>query len=191
MALTPSTMSELGIKAYDFSLPDFNGKTFSLRDFKEKPALLVMFICNHCPYVKHVRQELGKLYQDYKNKGLAVVGINSNDTENYPDDSPPKMKKMAEENNWQFPYLLDETQEIAKKYRAACTPDFFLYDKERKLRYRGRLDESRPDSGKPVTGKDLRAAIDAVLTGKLVANDQKPSMGCNIKWKAGNEPKYF
>lgn len=191
MSLTPSTMSELGTKAHDFSLPDFNGKTFSLGDFKEKPALLVMFICNHCPYVKHVRQELGKLYQDYKNKGLAVVGINSNDTENYPDDSPPKMKKMAEENNWQFPYLLDETQEIAKKYRAACTPDFFLYDKERKLRYRGQLDESRPDSGKPVTGKDLRTAIDAVLTDKLVANDQKPSMGCNIKWKAGNEPTYF
>ncbi len=191
MALTPSTMSELGTQAPDFSLPDFNGKTFSLADFKEKPALLIMFICNHCPYVKHIRQELGKFYQVYRSKELAVVGINSNDIKNYPDDSPAKMKTMAAENNWQFPYLLDEAQAIAKKYRAACTPDFFLYDSERKLRYRGQFDDSRPDSGKPLTGKDLRAAVDAVLTGKPVSKDQKPSMGCNIKWKAGNEPDYF
>ncbi len=191
MALTPSTMSELGTQAPDFSLPDFNGKMFSLGDFKEKRALLVMFICNHCPYVKHIRQELGKFHQEYKNKGLAIAGINSNDVANYPDDSPAQMKKMAAGNDWQFPYLLDETQEIGKKYRAACTPDFFLYDKERKLRYRGQFDDSRPDSGKPVTGKDLRAAVDAVLTGRPVSKDQRPSMGCNIKWKVGSEPEYF
>lgn len=191
MALTPSTMTELGKHAPDFLLPDFNGKTHSLNDFQGKPALLVMFICNHCPYVKHVRHELGKLYHDYNGKGLGIVGINSNDAENYPDDSSANMKKMARESNWLFPYLIDETQEIAKKYRAACTPDFFLYDGARILRYRGQLDDSRPESGKPVQGKDLRAAIDSVLSGKIVSSIQKPSVGCNIKWKKGNEPSYF
>jgi peroxiredoxin len=184
-------MTELGKKASDFSLPDFNGKTYSLSDFKSKPVLLAMFICNHCPYVKHVRHQLGELYNEYNEKGLAVVGINSNDATNYQDDSPANMKKMARENNWHFPYLIDETQEVAKKYRAACTPDFFLFDSARILRYRGQLDDSRPDNGRPVTGKDLRTAIDAVLSGKVVLSNQKPSIGCNIKWKKSNEPTYF
>ncbi|MBI4431004.1 MAG: thioredoxin family protein [Candidatus Omnitrophica bacterium] len=191
MVLTPSTMTELGSPAPDFSLPDLDGKIVSLTDFTDRPALLVMFICNHCPYVKHVRKELGKLYGDYCDKGLAVVGINSNDIANYPEDCPENMKKMACENDWRFPYLLDDSQETAKRYRAACTPDFFLYGARQKLVYRGQLDESRPDNGKPITGKDLRAAIDAVLTGAPISKNQKPSMGCNIKWKAGNEPDYF
>lgn len=190
MALTPSTMTELGTKAPDFKLPDLKGKLVSRDDFKAKRALLVMFICNHCPYVKHVRKELANLYRDYRDKDIGIVGINSNDVVKYPDDSPENMKKMAQENRWEFPYLFDETQRVAKSYRAACTPDFFLYDENRNLVYRGQLDDSRPDSGKPVTGKDLRAAIGAVLSGKPVPSEQRASMGCNIKWKPGNEPKY-
>lgn len=192
MALTPSTMMGLGTRAPEFSLPNaVDGKSVSSKDFEEKPALLVMFICNHCPYVQHVRSELGRLATDYMPKGLAIVAINSNDVKAYPDDAPEKMKKLARSEGWKFPFLFDETQEVAKIYRAACTPDFYLFDKDRKLVYRGQLDDSRPGNMKPVTGRDLRAAIDAVLGGKRVPADQTPSVGCSIKWKRGNEPAYF
>jgi len=191
MALTPSTMLALVTPAPDFRLPDTQGRTVSLVDFKDAPALLVMFICNHCPYVQHVRSELVKLSKDYQVRGLAVVGINSNDAEAYPDDSPEKMREEAARWGYGFPYLLDATQETAKAYRAACTPDFFLFNKDRKLVYRGQLDDSRPSNGIPLTGKDLRAALDAVLAGKAVTGQQRPSMGCNIKWKPGNEPDYY
>jgi len=152
--------------------------------------LLVMFICNHCPYVQHVRSELGRLAADFMPRGLGVVAINSNDVERYAEDSPDNMKKLAASEGWEFPYLHDEAQEIAKAYRAACTPDFFLFDAERRLVYRGQLDDSRPGNAIPVTGRDLRAAIEAVLDGRPGAEDQKPSIGCNIKWKPGNEPSY-
>ncbi|MCI0366573.1 MAG: thioredoxin family protein [Phycisphaerales bacterium] len=183
-------MSSLGAKAPSFRLPDTNGKLVSLDDFKTAPALLVMFICNHCPFVKHVRSELAKLGRDYQKRGAAIVAISSNDVDKYPDDSPAKMKEEAKTAGYTFPYLYDETQDIARAYEAACTPDFFLYDRNRKLVYRGQLDDSRPSNGLPVTGKDLRAALDAVLAGKPVSRDQKPSIGCNIKWKPGNEPQY-
>jgi len=190
MAQTPSIMSPLGAKAPRFKLPDTNGKQVSLDDFKSAPALLVMFICNHCPFVKHVRSELARLGRDYQGQGAAIVAINSNDVEKYPDDSPAKMKEEAKAAGYTFPYLYDATQEVAKAYGAACTPDFFLYDKNRKLVYRGQLDDSRPSNGLPVTGKDLRQALDAVLAGKPFPKDQKPSIGCNIKWKPGNEPAH-
>ena len=191
MALTPSTMLPLGTAAPDFKLPDTNGKTVSLADFQDKPALLVLFICNHCPYVKHIRAGLAQLARDYLPRGVAIVGINSNDVANYPDDSPARMKEEVKSAGYLFPYLYDETQAVAKAYRAACTPDIYLFDKDRKLVYRGQMDDSRPGNGIPVTGKDLRAALDAVLAGKPVSPNQKASMGCNIKWKAGNEPDYF
>jgi peroxiredoxin len=191
MALTPSTMLPLGTTAPDFKLPDTDGKIVSLADFKDKPALLVMFLCNHCPYVKHVRAGLAQLARDYLPRGVAIVGINSNDVANYPDDSPAKMREEVKSAGYLFPYLYDETQAVAKAYRAACTPDIYLFDKQRKLVYRGQLDDSRPGNGIPVTGKDLRAALDAVLAGKPASPHQKASMGCNIKWKAGNEPDYF
>jgi len=191
MALTPSTMLPLGTTAPDFKLPDTNGKTVSLADFKDKPVLLVLFICNHCPYVKHIRAGLAQLGRDYLPKGVAIVGINSNDVANYPDDSPAKMKEEVKSAGYLFPYLYDETQAAAKAYRAACTPDIYLFDKDRKLVYRGQMDDSRPGNGIPVTGKDLRAALDAALAGKPISPNQKASMGCNIKWKAGNEPDYF
>jgi peroxiredoxin len=184
-------MLALGTPAPDFRLPDTQGRTVSLVDFKDAPALLVMFICNHCPYVQHVRSELVKLSKDYQARGVAVVGINANDAEAYPDDSPEKMREEAARWGYGFPYLLDATQETAKAYRAACTPDFFLFNKDRKLVYRGQLDDSRPSNGIPLTGKDLRAALDAVLAGKAVTGQQRPSMGCNIKWKPGNEPDYY
>jgi len=190
MVLTPSTMLPLNTPAPDFSLPDTEGKTVSLIDFKGAPGLLVIFMCNHCPYVKHVRQGLAQLAREYQPKGLAIVGINSNDVANYPEDSPAKMAEEVKLAGYTFPYLYDETQEVAKAYKAACTPDFFLFDGERKLVYRGQLDDSRPDNGIPVTGKDLRAAADAVLAGTAVPDEQKPSMGCNIKWKAGHAPSY-
>ncbi len=191
MALTPSTMLPLGTSAPAFSLPDTTtGKIVSIGDFKNAPALLVMFICNHCPYVKHVRSGLAQLVKDYQAKGVAAVGISSNDVESHPDDSPQKMAVEAREAGYTFPYLYDESQAVARSYQAACTPDIFLFDRERRLVYRGQLDDSRPGNGIPVTGKDLRAALDAVLAGKPVAALQKPSIGCNIKWKAGNEPKY-
>jgi peroxiredoxin len=191
MALTPSTMLPLGTTAPDFKLPDTNGKMISLSDFKNAPALLVLFICNHCPYVKHIRGGLAQLARDYTSKGVAIVGISSNDVENYPDDSPARMKEEVKSAGYIFPYLYDETQAVAKAYRAACTPDIYLFDKGHKLVYRGQMDDSRPNSGVPVTGKDLRAALDAVLAGKPVPPNQKASVGCNIKWKAGNAPDYF
>ncbi len=184
MAETPSTMVDLGTKAPDFNLPDVvSGKNVSLDDVKSDKATVIMFICNHCPFVKHVKEELTNLANEYKKKGVSFVAINSNDVENYPQDSPAKMKKDAEQFGYPFPYLFDETQEVAKSYDAACTPDFYIYDKGLKLVYRGQLDDSRPGNNKPVTGKDLRNALDAVLEGKKVSEEQKPSLGCNIKWK--------
>ena len=191
MALTPSTMLDLGTPAPEFQLPDTTGQTVSLADFKDAKALLVIFMCNHCPYVIHIREALAKFTEEYQAKGLAVVGISSNDVANYPDDSPEKMVEEAKSAGYTFPYLYDEGQDIAKAYRAACTPDFFLFDADKKLVYRGQFDDSRPKSEIPVTGKDLRAAADAVLAGQPVPQDQKPSMGCNIKWKPGNAPDYF
>jgi thiol-disulfide isomerase/thioredoxin len=194
MAATPSTMLDLGVKAPDFTLPDYapgaNGVTRSLSDFADAKALVVMFICNHCPFVKHVQSELARLRADYADRGVAFVAISSNDVENYPDDAPPKMTDEAKRADYGFPYLYDESQEVAKAYRAACTPDFFLFDENRGLVYRGQLDDSRPKNGLPVTGADLRAALDAVLQGREAPGDQKPSIGCNIKWKKGNEPSY-
>jgi peroxiredoxin len=191
MALTPSTMLPLGTTAPDFQLPDTNGKLVSPADFKGAPVLLVIFMCNHCPYVIHIRAGLAQLARDYAPKHAAIVGINSNDVENYPDDSPAKMKAEVKSAGYIFPYLYDETQAVAKNYHAACTPDIFLFDKNQKLVYRGQFDDSRPGNGIPVTGKDLRAALDAVLAGKSVSPNQKASIGCNIKWKSGDEPDYF
>ncbi|MCL6436221.1 MAG: thioredoxin family protein [Leptolyngbyaceae cyanobacterium HOT.MB2.61] len=191
MALTPSTMLALGTPAPDFALPDVvSGKTVSLSTFANKQALLVMFICQHCPYVKHVKEELAKIGQDYQQSGLGIVAISANDVANYPDDSPQKLKEMAIALNFTFPFCYDESQETARAYTAACTPDFFLFDGDRKLVYRGQLDDSRPGNGLPVTGKDLRTAIDAALAGEAISPEQKPSIGCNIKWKPGNEPRY-
>lgn len=191
MVRTPSTMLELGTPAPDFKLPDCDRKMVSRDDFSDKPALLVMFICNHCPFVKHIRDGLARFARDYKARGLAVVGISSNDVEAYPDDSPERMKNEVEEAGYTFPYLYDHSQAVAKAYRAACTPDFFLFDQERRLAYRGQFDGSRPGNEVPVTGEDLRRAVDLLLAGKPVFQDQKPSIGCNIKWKPGNEPDYF
>ncbi len=192
MALTASTMLPLGTKAPDFHLPEVvSGKKISLSTFADKKALLVMFICRHCPFVKHVQKELAQLGEDYFTSDLAIAAISTNDAKNYPDDAPESLKAMAIELGFKFPLCYDETQETAKAYTAACTPDFFLFDSDRKLVYRGQLDDSRPSNGKPVTGADLRAAIEAVLTSKSVEIEQKPSIGCNIKWKPGNEPSYF
>jgi len=191
MALTPSTMLPLGTAAPDFKLPDTNGKIVSPADFKDKSALLVLFICNHCPYVKHIRTGLAQLARDFLPRGVAIVGINSNDVENYPEDSPVKMKEEVKSAGYRFPYLYDESQAVAKAYRAACTPDLYLFDRNQKLVYRGQFDDSRPGNGIPVTGKDLRTALDAVLAGKPVSPSQKASVGCNVKWKSGNEPDYF
>ena len=191
MVATASTMLSLGTKAPDFELPDTEGKIVSLKDFAGKKALLVVFMCNHCPFVKHIIDKLVEIVREYQTKGVAVVGINSNDVENYPEDSPSAMARVAEEKDFTFPYLYDESQSVAKAYKAACTPDFFLFDGERKLVYRGQMDDSRPGNGKPVTGADLKAAMDAVLAGSKVSRSQKPSMGCNIKWKSGNEPAYI
>jgi peroxiredoxin len=191
MALTPSTMLPLGTKAPDFKLLNVDGRTVSLDDFKAAPALLVMFICNHCPFVKHVADALAQLGRDYQAKGVAVVGISSNNPVTHPADSPEQMVHEAENRGYTFPYLFDETQAVAKAYKAACTPDFYVFDKDQKLVYRGQMDDSRPDSGIPVTGRDLRAALDAVLAGKAPSEKQRPSIGCNIKWKVGSEPEYF
>jgi peroxiredoxin len=184
-------MLPLGTKAPDFSLVNVDGRTVSLADLAGKKALVVIFLCNHCPYVKHVADALARLTSDYLSKGVAVVGINSNDVANYPADSPEQMVAEAELRGYQFPYLYDETQEVAQAYRAACTPDFYLFDGEQRLVYRGQFDASRPDSGIPVTGADLRAAIDAVLAGREPSAEQRPSVGCNIKWKPGGAPDYF
>jgi len=191
MAATPSTMVPLGTPAPPFSLPDTAGRTVSLDDLADAPALLVMFICNHCPFVKHVAAELAALGRQYQEKGAAVVAIMANDVDNYPDDRPEKMAAEVKARGYTFPYLHDETQEVARAYKAACTPDFYVFDADRKLVYRGQLDDSRPGNGVPVTGADLRAALDAVLAGKQPATEQMPSIGCNIKWRAGNAPDYF
>ena len=191
MARTSSTMLELGTPAPPFRLPDTQGRLISLGDFAHAPALLVIFMCNHCPYVKHLRGALADFAREYQKKGLAIVAINANDAEKYPGDSPEKMVDEVAEAGYVFPYLYDETQAVAKAYRAACTPDFFLFDKHAKLVYRGQFDDSRPGNAAPVTGKDLRTAVDAVLAGKTPEAEQTPSLGCNIKWKAGQEPDYF
>jgi peroxiredoxin len=194
MARTPSVMVALGTPAPDFHLPDVvTGKMISLDTFADKTGLLVMFICRHCPYVKHIQNELAKLGRDYQDKDLGIVAISSNDAEKYPEDSPESLKEMAKELGFTFPFCYDETQAVAKAYQAACTPDFYLFDRERKLVYRGQFDDSRPKSDPPipVTGKDLRAAIDALLSGQPISPDQRASIGCNIKWKPGNEPDYY
>ena len=191
MARTPSTMPDLGLPAPDFSLPDPAGRIYTLDDFSQAKALLVVFMCNHCPFVIHMRPALADFAREYSARGLAVVGINANDAVSHPDDSPEKMAEEIVNAGYEFPYLYDETQQTAKDYRAACTPDFFLYDADRKLVYRGQFDASRPGNGIPVTGEDMRAAVDALLAGQDIAAEQVASMGCNIKWLAGNEPDYF
>jgi peroxiredoxin len=192
MVLTASTMLPLGTTAPDFSLPDVvTGETISLKSFTDKEALLVIFMCQHCPFVKHLQDALAALGKDYENQPLGIVAISANDVANYPDDSPENLKKMATTLAFNFPVCYDETQEVAKAYTAACTPDFFLFDQGFKLVYRGQFDESRPSNEVTITGKDLRQAIDNVLAGNPVSTEQKPSVGCNIKWKAGNEPIYF
>jgi len=191
MAKTPSTMLALGTRAPDFALPDTEGKTVSLADFKDAPALVVVFMCNHCPFVIHIRQELADFGKYAQSKGVVVVGINANDVQSYPDDSPEKMKQEVAEHGYTFGYLFDENQAVAKAYRAACTPDFYLFDDEQRLVYRGQFDDSRPGNDIPVTGADLRRAVDRLLSGEPVPEDQRPSIGCNIKWKPGGAPDYF
>lgn len=191
MVKTASTMKKLGTPAPDFKLVNVDGRIVGLHDFDEQPALLLMFICNHCPFVKHVADGLTRLAMDYMPKGVAIVGINSNDAATHPHDSPEQMVHEAEARGYPFPYLYDEGQDVAQAYGAACTPDFFLYDKARKLVYRGQLDGSRPSNTIPVTGADLRAALDAVLAGRAPPEQQIPSIGCNIKWRTGNEPQYY
>lgn len=188
MAQTPSAMVELGAEAPDFSLPDTAGRTWSLGDFDDASALLVMFICNHCPYVKHVRRGLVALGEDYAEASLDIVAISSNDADAYPNDAPAELARIADEAGYPFPVLFDEDQEAARTYGTVCTPDFFLFDSDRRLVYRGQLDDSRPGNAIPVTGVDLRSAIDAVLEGAPVPDEQRPSVGCSIKWKPGNEP---
>jgi len=191
MARTPSTMLELGTQAPDFSLTEpATGNTVSLSDFKGRPVL-VAFICNHCPYVVLIREAFAQFGKDYMDKGLQVIAINSNDVANYPDDSPEKMVEEVKKAGYVFPYLFDETQEIAHQYQAACTPDFFMFDADHKLYYRGQFDDARPKTDNlTVTGKDMIEAADALLTGKDAPQPQKASLGCNIKWKEGNEPNY-
>jgi peroxiredoxin len=191
MALTPSTMLSLGTPAPEFTLPDTAGRQISLADFAAAPALVVVFMCNHCPYVKHLSAGLAQFAREAQARGVAVVGISANDAQNYPDDSPAKMAVEARAAGYTFPYLFDESQSVAKAYHAACTPDFYLFDAQRRLVYRGQFDNSRPGNGKPVTGHDLRSALAALLGGQPVPADQQPSMGCNIKWKPGNAPDYF
>ena len=191
MAATASTMLSLGTVAPDFHLPDSAGRFVSKDDFAGAPALLVMFLCNHCPYVQHVAEEVVRLAREYGARGVGVVAVSSNDVDQFPDDSPERMAEVATSMGFTVPYLYDETQEVAKAYHAACTPDFFLFDADRRLVYRGQLDGARPGNGVPVSGHDLRAALEAVLAGKPVPQPQLPSLGCNIKWKPGNEPDYF
>lgn len=191
MARTPSTMLALGTSAPDFSLPEpATGKTVALKDFQGQP-LLVAFICNHCPYVLHIQTEFARMAAEYQVKGIAVVAINANDVANYPDDSPEKMRQQVKDVPYTFPYLFDESQQVAKAYQAACTPDFFLFDAKHQLYYRGQFDDARPRNDAPVTGKDMRAALDSLLAGLSTPENQVASLGCNIKWKAGNEPGYF
>lgn len=188
MSATPSTMLEIGTEAPDFTLPSVNGGNLSLRYADQSKGFVVMFICNHCPYVLHIEDELIKVANEYIAKGIGFIAISSNDVEKYPQDSPEKMA----EKNYPFPYLYDESQQVAKDYKAACTPDFFVFDEDRKLVYRGQFDDSRPKKNEPVTGNDLREALDALLEGNQVPEEKQiPSMGCNIKWKPGNAPEYF
>jgi peroxiredoxin len=192
MAATPSTMLELGTHAPDFSLPEVSaGRKVSLNDFRDKDVLLVMFICHHCPFVQHVKSELARLGRDYASKSAGIVAISANDPAVSADDSPEGLKRMAAEWGLPFPVCFDESQSVARAYAAACTPDFFVFDRGRKLAYRGQLDDSRPSNGKPVTGADLRSAIDALLAGRAPNPDQKASISCNIKWRKGSEPAYF
>ncbi len=191
MPETPSTMIDIGTPLPPFSLPDFDGKTVTDADFAGSKALLVAFICNHCPFVRHIRQEFSRVVKEYQAKGLRVVAIASNDTKEFPEDGPAGMKEEAVEVGYTFPYLFDEKQKVAQAFHAACTPDLFLFDSQRRLAYRGQFDGSRPKNGVPVTGADLRAALDAVLAGTPAPAMQKPSMGCNIKWSPGNAPEYF
>ena len=186
MALTPSTMLPLGTPAPDFALPSTEGETVRLGDFGAAPALVVAFICNHCPYVKHVRKPLRDLAERYQGRGVAFVGISSNDVTTHPDDSPEKMAEEKRSVGYTFPYLYDESQDVARAYHAACTPDFYVFDADHKLVYRGQFDASRPGNDVAPTGDDLAAAIDAVLEGRPVPDDQKPSIGCNIKWKSAS-----
>jgi len=192
MAAVTSTMVELGTRAPMFSLPDVTtGETVTLADLRRSArGMLVMFLCNHCPFVKHVRDELAKIGREYQPKGIAVVAISSNDVASYPDDGPEKMVVEAREAGYTFPYLYDETQGVANAFRAACTPDFFVFDSGNRLIYRGQLDESRPKNGLPLTGRDVRRALEGVLSGRPPLENQMPSIGCNIKWKTGNEPDY-
>lgn len=186
-----SVMLPLGTPAPPFTLRDVvSGQSYSLDSFAGKAALLIMFLCRHCPYVQHVEQEVARLGQDYQDRGLGIIGISSNDPAHYPEDAPERLKEMAQRLGFHFPFCFDESQEVAMAYKAACTPDFYLFDAGRRLVYRGQLDDSRPSNGKPVTGRDLRTAIDAVLAGKPVDANQKPSIGCSIKWKPGNAPSY-
>jgi peroxiredoxin len=191
MVAVESTMLTLGTQAPTFSLPDPDGKAWSLDDVAGANGTLVAFVCNHCPYVRHIGPRLGEVAAGWMDAGIGVIGINSNDTSSYPDDRPEVMAKQAAEWNWTFPYVTDEDQSAALAYRAACTPDFFLFDADRKLVYRGRFDAARPRNDEPVTGSELNAAIEAVLAGRPPAEDQWPSIGCNIKWKAGNTPAWF
>jgi len=192
MVMVESTMLSLGTPAPDFSLPDVvPGDTVTLDTFADSQGLLVMFICVHCPFVKHVQEELARIGNDYGSKGLGIVAISANSLQTHPQDGPENLKAQAQELGFNFPYCFDETQETAKRYTAACTPDFFVFDKDKKLVYRGQLDDSRPSNGVPVTGTDLRAALDAVLAAESPTTEQKPSVGCNIKWTPGNEPAYF
>jgi len=192
MSAVNSTMLELGTKAPEFSLPDvISGETYSLEKFKGNKAVLIIFMCNHCPYVKLIKESLVEYAADYMPKGVGVIAVSSNDIENYPDDGPEKMKEDAERLGYPFPYLFDESQEVAKAYKAACTPDLFLFDENLELKYRGQFDDSRPGNDIAPTGADLREATDKVLSGETVPEDQTPSVGCNIKWKKGNEPEYF
>jgi peroxiredoxin len=191
MVRTPSTMQPLGTKAAAFELPNVDGRMVGLVDAAGQRGTVVMFISNHCPFVKHVADQLASLARDYLPRGIGFIAISSNDVASHPADSPEQMVREAEERGYAFPYLYDESQEVAKAYGAACTPDFFLYDSGLHLAYRGQLDASRPGNGLPVTGVDLRAALDAVLAGRPATSEQRPSLGCNIKWKPGNEPPYF
>lgn len=191
MAATPSTMLPLGTPLPRFALPDFDGRPVSSEDVATAPALLIAFICRHCPLVRHIRAEFSRFAQEYQSRGLTVLAINSNDIAAFPDDAPDGMRAEAREAGYTFPYLFDESQSVAKLFRAACTPDLFLFDRERRLVYRGQFDDSRPRTATPITGRDIRAAFDAVLEAREVPATQRPSIGCNIKWKRGNEPDYF
>jgi len=191
MTATPSTMLALGTSLPSFVLPDFDGRSVSSADFDRAPALLVAFICQHCPFVRHIRTEFARFAKEYQARGLAIVAINSNDIAAFPDDGPDGMREEARGAGYVFPYLFDKSQAVAKLFRAACTPDLFLFDASRRLVYRGQFDDSRPRNSTPITGRDLRAAADAVLASRPVSETQRPSIGCNIKWKPGNEPDYL